>query len=98
MSGRAIQIHLQSMLLCLLGGMVLGQRFRVPTVIVVAAVLALILVANILRGDGFWSSALSTIAAAVCLQIGYLFGLGIRYLLIGERPSKKSEPTGRAMP
>ena len=80
--------------------MVVGQRFRAPTLIVVAAVaiLALILIASSMRGVGFWSSALTTVAAAACLQVGYLFGLGIRYLRISNRTANESETTRRTMP
>ena len=80
--------------------MVVGQRFRAPTLIVVAAVaiLALILIASSMRGVGFWSSALTTVAAAACLQVGYLFGLGIRYLRISNRTANEFETTRRTMP
>jgi hypothetical protein len=93
-----IPIHLQSLLFCLLAGIFLGQRFRVPTLIAAAAVLALIVVASVVRREGFWSTALNTVAAAVSLQIGYMLGLGIRYLLIGKRAADKPEPTRRTIP
>ena len=95
-----IQIQLLALLFFFLAGMVVGQRFKAPTLIVVAAVaiLALMLIASGMRGVGFWSSALTTVAAAACLQVGYLFGLGIRYLRISNRTGNGSEPTRRTMP
>jgi drug/metabolite transporter (DMT)-like permease len=93
-----IPIHLQSLFLCLLAGIFLGQRFRVPTLIAAAAVLALVAVVSVMRGEGFWSSALNIVAAAVSLQIGYMLGLGIRYLLADKHAAGKSEPTRRTIP
>jgi hypothetical protein len=51
-----------------------------------------------MRGEGFWSSALNIVAAAVSLQIGYMLGLGIRYLLADKHAAGKSEPTRRTIP
>jgi hypothetical protein len=90
-------------LICLLAGLVLGQRFKalllVPTT---ALLLALITAGGLLRGDAFWPIASIALLTAASLQIGYLLGLGIRYALNDDRarsshanPLTKSAPTRR---
>jgi hypothetical protein len=73
---------------CLLAGIALGQRFKVQILLPAAGiVLALAIAGAIARIDALWPMTLVAVAGIVSLQIGYLFGLGIRYLRIGVRAS-----------
>lgn len=76
-------------LLCLLVGMVLGQRFKVlilaPSMIIT---LGIIIGTGIVRAEPPWTLGLSAAAAITALQIGYLVGLGIRQLMAGARASR----------
>jgi len=86
-------------IVCLLAGMVLGQRFKVMVLVPAAMlVFALTIAGGLVQGDAFWLTALMAMAAAASLQTGYLFGLGIRHVLMGERanPSHASSLTGSA--
>jgi hypothetical protein len=70
----------------LLAGMVLGQRFRVLTLIPIGLlVLLLIISVGIALGETLWQIGLNGVVAVVCVQLGYLFGLGIRHLLLVSR-------------
>ena len=65
-----------------LTGVLLGLRYKVlilfPTITLVAAVG---LGVGIARGDGPWSFLIETIAAIVALQVGYLGGSAIRFII-----------------
>lgn len=70
----------------LLFGAVLGTRFRVQ-VLFPAAILGLIVVVSgsVLRGSAISSTAISAIAYAISLQIGYLGGLFTRFCMVAAR-------------
>jgi hypothetical protein len=72
------------LIVSLLTGLALGQRFKV-LVLVPAAVLAITLTiaAGLVQGEAFWPTTLIALAATVSMQIGYLLGLGIRSLMLG---------------
>ncbi len=74
------------MLICLLVGAVLGQRFKVLVLVpVMALALPLSAAAAITQSAPFWQTVLTALTAATGLQIGYLAGTGIRYLLAATR-------------
>ena len=76
-------------ILNLLVGMLLGQRFKVLVLVPAIAVsLVLVLGSGIARSQSPETLGLSAIAAIVALQIGYLFGLGIRHLLVVVRAGR----------
>jgi hypothetical protein len=94
------------LILCLLLGMVLGQRFKVlvmlPATIVV--VVALTIAGETAHTNTLWLLALTVVAAAASLQIGYFLGLGIRHFLVDvpasplhSSPLNSTTPTGRAL-
>jgi hypothetical protein len=93
------------LILCLLLGMVLGQRFRAPVLVpATGAVLALTIAGQMMQTPAIWPLLLITLAAAASLQVGYLFGLGIRYVLVGipthrldESPLPGAGPTQRSV-
>jgi len=70
-------------IVCLLVGCGLGLRFKVLVLIPVTTLAVAFAVAGrVAGGDAFWW-ALMAVAATVSLQIGYLIGLGVRYLVVG---------------
>jgi hypothetical protein len=74
------------LILTLLGGMVLGQRFRVLILVPGSAILLpLAIGVGLVRYDGLGPTLLSTIFALASLQIGYFVGLGIRYMMAASR-------------
>jgi len=83
---------LLNVILSLLFGMVLGQRY---SVLILAPVILLALVIAI--GGGLARTAplsvtiLMAAAGISCLQVGYVFGLGIRHLTAATRSSRMHE-------
>jgi hypothetical protein len=72
------------LILCLLVGMVLGQRFKVLVLLPASSlVMAITIAGEMAHANTFWLLCLTAVAAAASLQIGYLLGLGIRYVLVG---------------
>jgi hypothetical protein len=91
-------------LICLLTGMALGQRFKV---LVLAPALALVvglsIVVGVAHADPVWLIISIAVGAMVSLQIGYLLGTGIGVLLVGVRARRthathlgSSSPTGQS--
>ena len=77
------------LLVCLLLGAVLGQRFKV--LILLPAMLPTVTFATIvvaLQGATVWQIVATAFLAGTSLQIGYLAGIGIRHLTIVERASR----------
>ena len=69
------------MLICLLLGAGLGQRFKVLVLIpAMALLLPLSAVAAVVRGDSIGQAAAAVLIAAISLQVGYLAGIGLRHL------------------
>ena len=77
------------LLICLLFGAVLGQRFRV--FIILPAMLPAVAFATIVaasQGTTAWQILATAVIAVTGLQIGYLDGVGIRHFLAAERASR----------
>jgi hypothetical protein len=77
------------LLVCLLFGAVLGQRFRV--FIILPAMLPTVAFATVVaasHGTTVWRTLATTFIAVASLQIGYLAGVGIRHFLAAERASR----------
>jgi hypothetical protein len=73
----------------LLVGAVLGQRFKVLALAPVIALTLLFAVgASLVRHAPAWSSAEIAAVAVVGLQVGYLFGLGFRHLMVLARANR----------
>ena len=70
-------------------GAVLGQRFKV-FVLLPATSLALIctIAAGVARAQDVWSIAIAAAGVTIALQIGYLIGTGIRYLIAADGPAQ----------
>jgi hypothetical protein len=75
------------LILSLLAGLVLGQRFKV-LILVPAALPPVVLAAviGLVQADAFLTVALSALAAIGCLQIGYLAGTVVHRGLGSARP------------
>jgi hypothetical protein len=94
------------MLICLLLGAVLGQRFKFLVLIPgMGVMLPLVAAAGVVRADPFGQIVFAMIAAAIGLQVGYLAGIGIRYLMVLSRATQfyagshsPKAPTRRALP
>jgi hypothetical protein len=74
------------LMISLLAGIVLGQRFNI-FILVPGIALALVLVvgSGIERADTLWSIVLTAVGAVLSLQLGYFLGNGIRHILLGSR-------------
>ena len=61
--------------MCLLAGIILDQGHKVLILVLVSAPMPLVTAVGALgRGNAIWAAALSAMAAAASLQIGYLLG------------------------
>jgi hypothetical protein len=75
-------------LICLLAGMVLGQRFKVLAVVPAIATSSLVAIGfGIAHSEGLGRTILLAALAVASLQIGYLLGVAIRYSLAAGRTS-----------
>jgi hypothetical protein len=72
------------LLICLLVGVVLGQRLRV-LVLMPATVLVLVATAGFAHAGTFWQILGAALVTATSLQIGYLVGAGIHSFLAAAR-------------
>ena len=79
-------------LLGLLIGTILGQRFKV---LVLAPALLIILLlavgAAVVGTNPAWSVGVSAAMAMIGLQLGYFFGIGIRYLKVIARANRLAQ-------
>jgi hypothetical protein len=75
------------LLICLLVGAVLGQRFRV-LVLIPAMALAVTAAAGVTYAGTFWQILEAALVATTSLQIGYFAGVGVRYLTAATRTSQ----------
>ena len=82
------------LLVCLLAGAVLGQRFKV-FILFPAMVPAFVFAILVAAMHGASASRLlaTALMAGASLQIGYLGGIGIRHLAVAERASRSRFPT-----
>ena len=86
------------LIVCLLVGLGLGLRFKVLVLVPVATLaVAIAISARITGGDAFWSLLMAA-AAAASLQIGYLIGLCIRYLVSARANSARVSSLPGASP
>jgi hypothetical protein len=91
------------LLVSLLVGLVLGQRFKVLVLIPAAVpVLTLAIFVGIVRGDSFWPITITALGAITSLQLGYFLGLAMRFWLVAVHskpspttPQMRSTPTRR---
>jgi hypothetical protein len=74
----------------LLAGMALGQRFKV-IVLLPTAIVACLLVAGlgVARANEAWTIAYLALVSILCLQVGYLAGIGVRYVPVALRASRR---------
>jgi len=76
-------------IICLLVGLVLGQRFKVLVLVPAIALVGVFSIAvGVTRADAYWPIVFMAVVATVCLQIGYLLGIGVRSLLVGVRANR----------
>jgi hypothetical protein len=74
----------------LLVGIALAQRFRVPVLApVILLTLLFAITAVIARADAAWPATMTAALAIVGLQLGYLAGIGLRYLMVVARASRR---------
>ena len=73
------------LLVCLLVGAVLGQRFKVAVLIPSMAVTVAV---EFAYGGTFRQIIGATLVAAMSLQIGYFAGVSMRYLMAAARTSR----------
>jgi hypothetical protein len=78
---------LMPLLICLLVGAALGQRFKVMVLIPAMAV-ALTASALSAYAGTFWQTLGAALLATSSLQIGYFAGVAIRYLVASARTSR----------
>jgi hypothetical protein len=79
-------------MISLLVGAALGQRFKVMVLMpAIAIVLVLAVGTGVAHAQTAWSIVLMAVAAATCLQIGYLIGIFIRHVLVAAL-SRRSSP------
>jgi hypothetical protein len=80
------------LMVSLLVGAALGQRFKVLVLMpATAIVLVLAVGTGVTQARTAWSIVLMAAAAATCLQIGYLVGIGVHHVLAAAL-SKRSSP------
>jgi len=73
-------------LLSVLVGAVLGLRFRVFVLVpVICGALAIAVVDGLARGDGLWRLVLAMIMIAASLQLGYILGIVVRFVMGAAR-------------
>ena len=81
------------LLVCLLAGAVLGQRFKVLVLLpamVPAGILAILVAA--LQGPTIWRLVVTAFVAVLSLQLGYIAGIAIRHLAIVDRADRLRLP------
>ena len=75
------------MLIYLLTGALLAQRFNVFVLVPVLALAAVVAaVIGYHQQGGVWEIVGSSIMAIVCVQVGYLAGAGVNYLFVSILP------------
>jgi len=88
-------------LLGVLVGAVLGLRFTMLVLVPVTCVaLGIALVDGIARGDGAWWLAFTMIMISIALQLGYIFGIVVRFVIGGAHAGnhgRDSIPTSAGM-
>jgi hypothetical protein len=89
-----------SALISLMIGVVLARRFKV-LILAPAFLLTLALAVGtgLARTDAAWSIVSTALVVIVGLQIGYLFGSGMRHVMVQIRPNRSgSESFANSLP
>jgi hypothetical protein len=74
-----------------LAGVALGQRFKVMVLMpAIAIVLVLALGSGVTHAQTAWSIILTSVLAAVCLQIGYLTGIFVHHVHVAALSRRSS--------
>jgi len=88
-------------LLSVLVGAVLGLRFKVFVLVpVICGALAIAVVEGIAGGDGLWRLVFAMTVIAASLQLGYILGIVIRFVMGAARADNRdrvSLPTSAGM-
>jgi hypothetical protein len=75
-------------------GAVLGQRFKIVVLIPAFAILLAFAVGTgVAHDQTAWLIVLTATAAATCLQIGYLVGIGVHHVLTAALSKRSSSLT-----
>jgi hypothetical protein len=78
-----------------LSGMLLGLRFRIPTLLLASAgCLLAVATKGLAGGDGLWHSALAVALSLTTLQGGYLVGISVISSTHKPRVDSESRRTG----
>ena len=80
-------------LISLLVGMVLGQRFKVLVLLPVAGIALVVTITAEIAGTDHWRTLVISAAAMVALQTGYLASYGIRRAIVAARMSRRTAPS-----
>jgi hypothetical protein len=90
------------MVIGILVGTVLGLRFKVLVLVPVSCVaLPIVVVDGIARGDELWRLALAVIVIATSLQLGYILGNVVRFVIgaaRGPNHGRVTMPTSTGIP
>src|SRR5437764_1023799 len=77
----------------LLAGMALGQRFKVPVLAPAFVLVSMVAIGyGVAHGYAAWQSLPMAGAAIASLQIGYLAGIGIRSVISARRTRMRAHP------
>jgi len=87
--------------LSVLVGAMLGLRFKVFVLVpVICGALAIAVVEGIAGGDGLWRLVFAMIVIAASLQLGYILGIVVRFVMGAARADNRdrvSLPTSAGM-
>jgi hypothetical protein len=73
-------------LIGVLVGAVLGLRFKVFVLVpVISIALVIVAVDGVARGDELWRLAVSMIVIATAVQVGYILGIVIQFVMASAR-------------
>jgi len=87
------------LILSWLVGAVLAQRFKVRILLPATAIVVVAAAATgLIQSDTVGWTILMVAAAGASLQIGYMFGLGVRYLLEARSTESPRIPAARSRP
>jgi hypothetical protein len=77
------------LIICVLVGMVLGQRFKVLVLLPAIGVALIVAIGvGVASADSGWSIVLMAVSVTIMLQIGYVVGIGIRSFTVAARTAR----------
>ena len=86
-------------IISLLIGLVLAQRFKVLVLIpFMVLTLFLTLGTALVNPGATWAGAVTAMVVIVALQLGYLFGIGVRHLMVLTRVGRRHVSLARSLP